>query len=266
MNKKKREEEIKVPVVEEQLNVGKRVVERGGVRVTSNVEEHPVEEDVQLKNERITVERRAVDRPLDEAQLGELDKGVLEIRDRVEVPVVEKEARVVEEVIVGKETDERTEKIRDTVRRTNVQVEGLEKERAEGRLYSRDNVDFKEIPRDLTVLENLDDYKVAEREPDIRGWKLISTEGDEIGEVKYLLASPSAQKAFYAIVDTGGWFSGKLLAIPLANLTFDHDDEKVIAPYPTEMFRNAPEYGEDRRDLERCHAYWSKGRAGYARP
>jgi len=36
---------------------------------------------------------------------------------------VAKEARVVEEVVVGKQTEQRTETIQDTVRRTNVDVE-----------------------------------------------------------------------------------------------------------------------------------------------
>jgi hypothetical protein len=42
-----------------------------------------------------------------------------------EVPVVQKRARVREEVVVGKETTSRTEQVRDKVRRTEVEVERL---------------------------------------------------------------------------------------------------------------------------------------------
>ena len=52
-----------IPIVEEQLSVGKRQVERGGVRVRSYVVETPVEESVRLRDETINVERRRVDRP-----------------------------------------------------------------------------------------------------------------------------------------------------------------------------------------------------------
>jgi uncharacterized protein (TIGR02271 family) len=115
--------ETAIPVVEEELRVGKREVERGGVRVESRVTETPVEEQVHLREERVHVERRPVDRPAGEAEFRE---GTLEVSERAEEAVVAKEARVVEEVVVGKEVAERTETIRDTVRRTDVEVEEVE--------------------------------------------------------------------------------------------------------------------------------------------
>ena len=50
-------------------------------------------------------------------------EGTIEVTERVEQPVVQKQARVVEEVVVGKEATERTETVRDTVRKTDLQVE-----------------------------------------------------------------------------------------------------------------------------------------------
>jgi uncharacterized protein (TIGR02271 family) len=117
--------EARVPVVEEELQVGKREVERGGVRVESRVEERPVEEQVTLREEHVRVERRPVDRPVGDAE-GLFREGTLEVSERAEVPVVAKEARVVEEVVVNKEVGERTETVRDTVRRTDVNVEEVE--------------------------------------------------------------------------------------------------------------------------------------------
>ena len=45
------------------------------------------------------------------------------VTKHAEVPVVAKEARIVEEVVVGKNVSERTETVRDTVKRTDVEVE-----------------------------------------------------------------------------------------------------------------------------------------------
>lgn len=119
------EGETRIPVVEEQITIGKREVERGGVRVVSQVVEKPVEENVNLREQHATVERRPVDRPATEADLAAFREGTLEVRETVEEPVVEKVARVVEEVVVGRTTTERTATIRETVRRTEVNVENL---------------------------------------------------------------------------------------------------------------------------------------------
>ncbi len=115
----------RVPVVQEELQVGKRTVRAGGIRIYSRVRETPVEEQVQLREERAHVERRAVDRPASEADFDQMRDGTIEVRETVEEPVVAKQARVVEEVEIGKDVRERTETVRDTVRRTEVEVEDL---------------------------------------------------------------------------------------------------------------------------------------------
>lgn len=114
-----------IPVIEEQLQVGKRAVQRGGVRIYRHVIETPVQESVQLKEERVTVERTPVNQPVSAADIEAFKEGTIEVRETAEEPVVAKTARVVEEVNVGKEISERTETIRDTVRRTDVEVEPL---------------------------------------------------------------------------------------------------------------------------------------------
>jgi uncharacterized protein (TIGR02271 family) len=117
-----------IPVIEEELQVGKRAVRRGGVRVYSRVVEQPVEENVELREERVTVDRRAADRPVERGELSGLRDQRIEVQEITEEPVVQKRARVREEVVVGKETKTRTEKVRDTVRRTEVEVERLDSE------------------------------------------------------------------------------------------------------------------------------------------
>ena len=111
-------------VVEEELAVGKRQVQRGGARVHTVVTERPISEQVTLHEEKVTVERRPVDRPVsgNDAAFAE---STFEVTETAEVPVIAKEARVVEEVVVGKTATDRVETVSDTVRRTDVEVEQI---------------------------------------------------------------------------------------------------------------------------------------------
>ena len=117
------EREGVIPVVEEDVQVGKRQVQTGGVRVYSHLTETPVTEEVRLREERASVERRPVDRPATEAERDAFKERSFEIRETAEEPVVSKQARVKEEVTVGRQTGERTERVQETVRRTDVEVE-----------------------------------------------------------------------------------------------------------------------------------------------
>jgi uncharacterized protein (TIGR02271 family) len=115
--------DVTVPVIEEDLIVGKRTVERGGVRVFSRVLEQPVEEAVRLREEHATVHRTPVNRPISEADLSKLQDQTIEVTELGEEAVVAKTARVVEEVSVGKTATETTQQVRDTVRKTQVDIE-----------------------------------------------------------------------------------------------------------------------------------------------
>jgi uncharacterized protein (TIGR02271 family) len=113
-----------IPVAEEELHVGKREVNRGRVRLHSRVIERPVQEQVTLREERVDVERRPVSGTTQAGALGDpFQERTIEVEERGEEAVVSKEARVVEEVVVRKEADQRTETISDTVRKTEVDVE-----------------------------------------------------------------------------------------------------------------------------------------------
>jgi uncharacterized protein (TIGR02271 family) len=116
------ESETSIPLAQEELRVGKRSVNRGALRVHTYVTETPVEEQVTLREEQAFVERTPVDRA---ATAGEaaFQERTLEVEERGEEAVVGKQARVVEEVRVGKQESARTETVRDTVRKTDVKVD-----------------------------------------------------------------------------------------------------------------------------------------------
>jgi uncharacterized protein (TIGR02271 family) len=112
-------------IIEENLQVGKRVEQTGGARIRSRIIEKPVEEHVRLREEHVRVERRDVNRPATDADFAAFQEGEISVTEQAERAVVAKEARVVGEVNIGKEVTERDETVRGTVRSTDVQVEQL---------------------------------------------------------------------------------------------------------------------------------------------
>jgi uncharacterized protein (TIGR02271 family) len=112
-----------IPIIEEELQVGKREVEGGGVRVQTHVTEKPVQEQVTLREEHVKVERHPVNREVTDSDLANFKEGEINITTRAEEAVVSKQARVVEEVEIGKQVTERQETVGDTVRRTDVEVD-----------------------------------------------------------------------------------------------------------------------------------------------
>jgi len=114
-----REREEVIPVVKEELEVGKRVTERR-TRVRSYVIERPVEEQVNLRDERVEIEHRPISRTGNLSMPQDRD---IEVVERHEEPVVEKRVTGNEEIVVRKEVVEHPETVRGTVRETKVEVD-----------------------------------------------------------------------------------------------------------------------------------------------
>ena len=118
--------DIAIPVIEEELQVGKRTVDSGGVQVRTSVTERPVTETVNLREENVTVDRRPVDRAVTDADMTAVKGGNFTVTEHAEQAVIGKTAHVVEEVVIGKDVTERTQTINETVKRTDVDVEDLD--------------------------------------------------------------------------------------------------------------------------------------------
>jgi hypothetical protein len=191
----------------------------------------------------------------------------IELTEMVEEPVVAKEPHVVEEVIISKEVVDHPETIRDTVRRTEVEVErlgGVESRRAPAQTLGESvparsgfQAAQASIPNDLARMRDLEGFEIVEGDIDPRGWELIGRDGERIGKIDGLLASPSARKAYFALVNTGGWLQNKLFAIPLATITFDRQQKSARAPYLKKQFHDAPEFRESERNFQRYNDYWT---------
>jgi stress response protein YsnF len=116
----------KAQVIEEELEVG---VARttSGKRLTTEVSEREVQETVSLQEETVDVERSRVERTL---KPEEADKAfgerTVEVTATTEKPVVSKQAHVVEEVALSKQSGEREVTVSGTVRRQDVTVEDID--------------------------------------------------------------------------------------------------------------------------------------------
>lgn len=114
-----------IKIIEEKMQVGKREVETGGVRLRSRIVEQAVSEDIRLRTERVRVERTNVSRPATEADLAAFRDASIEMKETAEVPVVSKEAFVTGEVSLGKEVEEKNQTVQGTVRKTEVDTENF---------------------------------------------------------------------------------------------------------------------------------------------
>lgn len=116
------DDRIVVPVHEEELTATKHAVERGRVVIDKDIIAEERTLDVPVTEERVVVQRRAVDREAG-ADATAFQEGTIEVPLRGEEVDVQKRVRVAEEVEVGKEAVQRTERVAGTVHREEVRVD-----------------------------------------------------------------------------------------------------------------------------------------------
>jgi stress response protein YsnF len=112
-----------IPIIQENEQIRKRDVEKGGARIRKSNVEQPIQNPGNLKKENVVVDQNKVNKSADDDSFGAFQEGSIEFTERAEVPVVSKEARVVEEISVGKEVTQREETVRDSVRKTEVDID-----------------------------------------------------------------------------------------------------------------------------------------------
>lgn len=114
-----------VAVHEEELVAQRREVDRGDVEITKNVVEEEASIEVPVTEEHVNVSRRTVDREVAPGEAA-FEEGAIEIPVHGEEVDVEKRTRVTEEIDIDKIAEQRTERVTDTVRREEVEIDGVE--------------------------------------------------------------------------------------------------------------------------------------------
>jgi len=109
-------------LAEEQLQVGKRLVESGRTRVRRFITERPVSADVTLHEEHAEVMRRAISDPKYVGDIDWADKQI-EVVETAEHALANKTTRIVEEVSLRKIGTDRVETVHDKIRRQQVEIE-----------------------------------------------------------------------------------------------------------------------------------------------
>lgn len=85
--------------------------------------------------------------------------------------------------------------------------------------------------RHLYRLKELDDYKVANDDPDVRGWEIVDRDNRKFGTIDELIVDPAQERVRYLDVDPSSddleRRDGHLL-IPIGAARIDENDHKVI--------------------------------------
>jgi uncharacterized protein (TIGR02271 family) len=99
----------------------------------------------------------------------------------------------------------------------------------------------------IVPLDQLDDYRVADGDPDVRGWDVLSSDGRKVGEVEELLVDRSALKVRYLDVqvdkDLLEGDSRRHILIPIGYARLDQDDDRIfVDTLDSTTLRQIPEY------------------------
>jgi sporulation protein YlmC with PRC-barrel domain len=82
----------------------------------------------------------------------------------------------------------------------------------------------------VVPMDDLDDFQVAEGDPDVRGWDVIASDGRKIGEVDDLLVDTGAMKVRYLDVDLDDALAGddRHVLIPIGYARLNRDDDQIL--------------------------------------
>lgn len=104
-----------------------------------------------------------------------------------------------------------------------------------------------DIETHLSRLSDMTDYEVADRDPDVRGWKVYSAEGIKFGKVEELIVDPEQMKVRYLDIEVDEGVEGvtdeRHMLIPVGVASIDGKDDKVfIRTVQTVSLLKSPPY------------------------
>jgi ribosomal 30S subunit maturation factor RimM len=103
----------------------------------------------------------------------------------------------------------------------------------------------------LQRLSDLSDRKIMNSDPDVRGWKVVSKDGLNLGKVSDLIADPSMRRVRYldVVVDAEDPSVDHNVLVPIGLASLDNKDDKVIVNIEREALLKLPVY--DGRNITR---------------
>ena len=74
------------------------------------------------------------------------------------------------------------------------------------------------------------DFEIADHQPDIKGWEILDSEGDYIGDVKDLIFDKESFKVRYIVTDLDGYEleEEKQVLIPIGLVTLHEKEDEVL--------------------------------------
>jgi len=104
------------------------------------------------------------------------------------------------------------------------------------------------------------EHEIVEGQPDPRGYELWSSDNERMGTIRTLLASPTTEKAYFALVESG---TSQYL-IPLESLMIEAQEQRAYSPYSRVAFTSAPAYQTGSHDFGTVCQYWDGADRGTA--
>jgi PRC-barrel domain len=98
-------------------------------------------------------------------------------------------------------------------------------------------------------LRYVDADEVGSEVVDFDGLKVRTPGGDKLGEVDGFILDPDAQRAYYIVVDSGGWFSSRKFLLPIGHARIDGDGDALVVDVTRDTISRYPEY--DRNSFEK---------------
>lgn len=76
------------------------------------------------------------------------------------------------------------------------------------------------------------DFEIADHQPDILGWEVLVTDGEDLGEVEDLIFDREARKVRYLVVnlEMDELEDSRLVLIPIGVVSLDEDEDEVLIP------------------------------------
>ena len=97
-------------------------------------------------------------------------------------------------------------------------------------------------------LSYVDAENITDTSIELDGMKVRNDAGDKLGEVDGLLVDTNSGRAYYVVVDAGGWFKSKHLLMPIGQLRLDADQDALVVNLAKDQVERFPGFDLDRFD------------------